>query len=73
MDGWQGGWMDLKAVLRIAYIKGRVRNLEKSSAKKLNNDLLINTTMFLDGWMDGYVSGWVDGCKSRFKDCLQQS
>jgi hypothetical protein len=23
----------------------------------------------VDGWMDG----WMGGCKSRFKDCLQQS
>jgi hypothetical protein len=23
--------------------------------------------------MDGWMGGWVGGCKSRFKDCLQQS
>jgi hypothetical protein len=23
--------------------------------------------------MDGWMGGWMDGCKSRFKDCLQQS
>jgi hypothetical protein len=23
--------------------------------------------------MDGWVDGWMGGCKSRFKDCLQQS
>ena len=23
--------------------------------------------------MDGWVGGWMDGCKSRVKDCLQQS
>jgi hypothetical protein len=25
------------------------------------------------GWVDGWVGGWVGRCKSRFKDCLQQS
>jgi hypothetical protein len=25
------------------------------------------------GWMGGWVDGWMDECKSRFKDCLQQS
>ena len=24
-------------------------------------------------WMDGWKEGWVEGCKSRVKDCLQQS
>jgi hypothetical protein len=23
--------------------------------------------------MDGWMGGWVGVCKSRFKDCLQQS
>ena len=22
---------------------------------------------------DGWMGGWMNGCKSRFKDCLQQS
>ena len=25
------------------------------------------------GWVDGWMDGWMDGCKSRVKDCLQQS
>jgi hypothetical protein len=25
------------------------------------------------GWVDGWTDGWVGGCKSHFKDCLQQS
>jgi hypothetical protein len=37
----------------------------------------INSTgaplVHVPGWMDGWMDGWVGGCKSRFKDCLQQS
>ena len=28
---------------------------------------------WVGGWMDGWMGGWMDGCKSRVKDCLQQS
>ena len=27
----------------------------------------------MDGWVGGWMDGWVGGCKSRVKDCLQQS
>ena len=27
----------------------------------------------MGGWVGGWVGGWMDGCKSRVKDCLQQS
>ena len=32
-----------------------------------------NLGRWMGGWMDGWMDGWVDGCKSRVKDCLQQS
>ena len=31
------------------------------------------TQKHVPGRVDGRVGGWMDGCKSRFKDCLQQS
>jgi hypothetical protein len=41
----------------------------------------IHVPGWMDGWIDGWMGGWVDGwmgvwtggCKSCFKDCLQQS
>ena len=30
---------------------------------------MVKKFIFLDGWIDGWI---VDGCKSCFKDCLQQ-
>ena len=28
---------------------------------------------WMGGWRGGWMDGWMDGCKSRVKDCLQQS
>ena len=42
---------------------------------------VMKISLVLAGWMGGLVGGWMDGwrggggmggCKSRFKDCLQQ-
>ena len=35
--------------------------------------LIIIIKKYSPGWVDGWVDVGVDGCKSRFKDCLQQS
>ena len=34
---------------------------------------LVYVPGWMDGLMDGWIDGWMGGCKSRLKDCLQQS
>ena len=33
----------------------------------------VDCSGWMGGWMGGWVDGWMGGCKSRVKDCLQQS
>ena len=57
-----GGWMDIKAILRMAYSNQKVEKsyIDRQSRKsrKLTQDLfwtgyIINSDGRLDGWMDG--------------------
>ena len=46
--------------------------LFKNCGEKLN--ICIGAKEKSGGWVGGWVDGWLNGgCKSRFKNCLQQS
>ena len=65
--GWWGGWMVVKAVLRIAhsnkksyfcfaFVRMRVE-LAKKGGKIYRQVLKVRSkTVFLDGWIDGWVA-----------------
>ena len=46
-------------------------NLEQNNT--VNVELLILCAKNLVRWVEGWKDGLMDGCKSRVKDCLQQS
>ena len=46
-----------------------VRNCVENFEMKILNEFKLNKKVGCSGWVDG----WMGGCKSRVKDCLQQS
>ena len=59
-----------KSGKKLQWLKKLVAEMIVLSTKTMFNN---EKSIVLGGWINGWMGGWMDVCKSRFKDCLQQS